>query len=124
MVVAGFRVEVCECCERSVLKCCVRVAGGVRGRPHAVPAAVRAGDGDGGARSACAARRRARASSPARAHHARAASGALSFILPISLYTRRGNRDISDILRNTQFYQRIIAMGNTADVAGGKPIAV
>jgi hypothetical protein len=39
--------------------------------------------------------------------------------IPHKLYSRRGSRGISDT-----FYQNYLAMSNTADVTGGKPIAI
>jgi hypothetical protein len=42
--------------------------------------------------------------------------------LILTLYPRKGNRDITDIERPT-FYQNDLAMRYTADVTGGKPIA-
>jgi hypothetical protein len=44
--------------------------------------------------------------------------GILTYI-PLTLYPRRGSRDIS-----AEFYQNYLAVSNTADVTGGKPIAV
>jgi hypothetical protein len=45
--------------------------------------------------------------------------------IPLTLYARRGGRSISDIPpRHPHFTKIILAMRNTADVTGGKPIAV
>jgi hypothetical protein len=45
--------------------------------------------------------------------------------IPLTLYPRRGSRDISDILpRHPHFTKIDSAIRNTADVTGGKPIAV
>lgn len=54
-------------------------AGGVRRRAHALPGAVRAGDGDGGAARARAARRPPRRALAVRARHARPAPGTTCF---------------------------------------------
>lgn len=51
----------------------MQLPGGVRLGAHALPAAVRAGDGDGGGARAARAARRPRAQGAAGAHHARAA---------------------------------------------------
>jgi hypothetical protein len=51
----------------------------------------------------------------------------LSYIhtyIPLTLYTRRGSRGISDIASRPTFYQNYLAVRNTADVTDGKPIAV
>jgi hypothetical protein len=42
--------------------------------------------------------------------------------VPLTLYPRRGSRGISDI--TPMLYQNYLAMINTADATGGKPIAV
>jgi hypothetical protein len=45
--------------------------------------------------------------------------------IPLTLYSRRSRRGISDISTKTPiFYQNYLAMRNTADMTGGKPIAV
>jgi hypothetical protein len=44
--------------------------------------------------------------------------------IPLTLYPRRGSRGISDILPRHPRFTKFIAMRNTADVKGGKPIAV
>jgi hypothetical protein len=44
--------------------------------------------------------------------------------IPLTLYPRRGSRGISDIAPTPTFYQNYLAVRNTADVTGGKPIAV
>jgi hypothetical protein len=44
--------------------------------------------------------------------------------IPLTLYPRRGSRGISDIAPRPTFYQNYLAVRNTADVTGGKPIAV
>jgi hypothetical protein len=45
--------------------------------------------------------------------------------IPLTLYPRRGSRGILDITHPPPtFYQNYLAMRNTADVTGGKPIAV
>jgi hypothetical protein len=44
--------------------------------------------------------------------------------IPLRPYPRRGSRGISDIPLRPTFYQNKLAMRNTADVTGGKPIAV
>jgi hypothetical protein len=43
--------------------------------------------------------------------------------IPLTFYTRRGNRGITDIPPST-FYQNCLAMRNTVEVTGVKPIAV
>jgi hypothetical protein len=40
------------------------------------------------------------------------------------LYPRKGNRANSDYSETPTFYQNDVAIRNTADVTGGKPIAV
>jgi hypothetical protein len=42
--------------------------------------------------------------------------------IPLTLYSRRRSRDILEIPRSSRFTE--LAMRNTADVTGGKPIAV
>jgi hypothetical protein len=45
--------------------------------------------------------------------------------IPLTLYPRRGSRSIPDIPpRHARFTKKLLAMRNTADVTGGKPIAV
>jgi hypothetical protein len=45
--------------------------------------------------------------------------------IPLTLYPRRGSRGISDIPpRRPRFTKNNLAMMNTADVTGGKSIAV
>jgi hypothetical protein len=44
--------------------------------------------------------------------------------IPLTLYTRRGSRGITDTSPQPKFHQNHLAMSNTADVTGGKPIAV
>jgi hypothetical protein len=45
--------------------------------------------------------------------------------IPLTLYPRRGSRDVSDIIfsETPTFYQNYLAMKNTAELTG-KPIAV
>jgi hypothetical protein len=47
-----------------------------------------------------------------------------STYIPLTLYPRRGSRGVSDIAPMPTFYQNYLALRNTADVTGGKPIAV
>jgi hypothetical protein len=42
--------------------------------------------------------------------------------IPLTLYARRGSRDISDILPN--LYQKELVVRNTADVTSGMPITI
>jgi hypothetical protein len=44
--------------------------------------------------------------------------------IPLTLYPRRGSIGFSDIAPRPTFYQNYVAVRNTADVTGGKPIAV
>lgn len=65
----------------------MQLPGGVRLGAHALPAAVRAGDGDGGGARAARAARRPRAQGAAGAHHARAAPS--TYLLhPLTCTTR------------------------------------
>jgi hypothetical protein len=44
--------------------------------------------------------------------------------ISLTRYPRRGSRGVSDIAPRPTFYQNYLAVRNTADVTGGKPIAV
>jgi hypothetical protein len=44
--------------------------------------------------------------------------------IPLMLYPRRDSRGISDISPKRPHFTKILAMSNTADVTGGKHIAV
>jgi hypothetical protein len=44
--------------------------------------------------------------------------------IPLTLYPRRGSRGVSDIFPDAHVLLKLLAMRNTADVIGGKPIAV
>jgi hypothetical protein len=44
--------------------------------------------------------------------------------IPLTLYPRRGSRGVRYSSETPTFYQNYLAMRNTADVTGGKPIAI